>query len=306
MQTTPARGSHPLEDLLLLDPRRTMPRCRLGLPLDRREDPGARLEHPSGHLLIDRGAADQDLLLGGEQGLGQLGVAAGDPAHAQSREAVGLRHGRDAERALGERGRHRQGLEVGELAVRLVDEERAWPWLSTISTTRSSSSRRDHRPRRVVRVRDADQPRVRSKEASQPVRIERPSLLEGQLEQVDLAAQGPGRLQVGRVVGRCDDGVPALAQQRCRDREEGRRRPGGGDHVVGAEARSVGGDQLTQPRQPAVVPVLEEEAGHVAVDPMVGEAHVGERALREVVGDLAVAQLLGRLDLDRHPPVSHR
>ena len=277
----------------------------LGLLLDRREDPSARLEHPSGHLLIDRGAADQDLLLGGEQGLGQLGVAAGDPAHAQSREAVGLRHRGDAERAFGERGRHGQGLGVGELAVSLVDEQPGLAMALDDLDDPLQLLAPDHRPRRVVRVRDADQPRVRSKEARQPVRIEHPSLLEGQLEQVDLAAQGPGRLQVGRVVGRCDDGVPALAQQRCRDREEGGRRPGGGNHVVGAEALSVGGDQLTQPRQPAVVPVLEEEAGHVAVDPMVGEAHVGERALREVVGDLAVAQLLGRLDLDRHPPVSH-
>ena len=40
-------------------------------------------------------------------------------------------------------------------------------------------------------------------------------------------------------------------------------------------------------------------------DAEVRQAKVAERALRQVVLDRVVAELLGGLDLDRHPPVAH-
>ena len=41
------------------------------------------------------------------------------------------------------------------------------------------------------------------------------------------------------------------------------------------------------------------------IEPEVGETPVGDGALRQVVRDRVVPELLGRLDLDGHPPVAH-
>ena len=65
----------------------------------------------------------------------------------------------------------------------------------------------------------------------------------------------------------------------------------------------VRGDRLAQLRQAQVVAVLEDEAAQVHAE--VRERCVRDGALRQVPPDPSVAQLLGRLLLDRHPPVAH-
>ena len=62
------------------------------------------------------------LLLGGEEGGHQVAVAAGDPADADARYAVGLRERRDADHAVAEDRGGRVDL-VGQLAIGLVEEE---------------------------------------------------------------------------------------------------------------------------------------------------------------------------------------
>ena len=71
----------------------------------------------------------------------------------------------------------------------------------------------------------------------------------------------------------------ASREQRGRDHEQRRSGSGGDDHIVGRERGGVASDQLAQSRHAAMVAVLQEEPGDVAVDPVVGEPHVGERAL---------------------------
>ena len=90
------------------------------------------------------------------------------------------------------------------------------------------------------------------------------------------------------------------------DREQRRGCTCGHDHVVGRERVAVGRDLLAQGGRAQVVAVLQEQSGDVDVDPVIGQRPIGERALREVVGDYVVAEFLGRLDLDRHPAIAHR
>ena len=295
----------PLEDVLGLDPVADDAEVAFGSLADSGQDPRPCLEDPRRHLLVDRRAADQDLLLGGQQHLGKRGVASGDPADAKAREAERLRHRRNAERALRQRRRHRQGIRVGELPVRLVHQQ---PGPAVGLDERHHALELlplDHRPGGVVRIRETDQAGIRAKQACEAINVERPALLEAQVQQVHLRAKRPRRLQVGRVVGRGDHGVPALAQQRGRDHEERRGCAGGDQHVIRAQTLAVGGDLLAKARQATVVAVLEQQARDIAVELVVAQAHVPERALGEVVRDRVVAQLLGRLDLDRHPPVTH-
>ena len=69
MPTTPACGSTHSNVDWLADPLADDVQVLGDRRLDRRQDPLARLEHPGGHLLVDRRAADQDLLLRREQRL---------------------------------------------------------------------------------------------------------------------------------------------------------------------------------------------------------------------------------------------
>ena len=55
-----------------------------------------------------------------------------------------------------------------------------------------------------------------------------------------------------------------------------------------------------------MVAVAKEQLVDVDVDAEVGEPAVGNRALRQVVGDGVVSELFGRLDLDGHPAIAHR
>jgi hypothetical protein len=97
--------------------------------------------------------------------------------------------------------------------------------------------------------------------------------------------------------------VVAGLEQRRSDQEQ--RGGGAGDDEDVARSDAVARDQLAQLRQAAVVAVLQQDVPGVRVDAEVREPEVAERALREVVLDRVVAELLGRLDLDRHPPVAH-
>ena len=87
------------------------------------------------------------------------------------------------------------------------------------------------------------------------------------------------------------------------DDEQGRNGAGGDDDVIGHRTGGVRGDRLAQLRQAQVVAVLEDEAAQVHAQ--VRERCVRDGALRQVPPDPSVAQLLGRLLLDRHPPVAH-
>ena len=80
---------------------------------------------------------------------------------------------------------------------------------------------------------------------------------------------------------------------------------GGDQHVVGGEPVASRRHRFAQHRVAQVVAVAEEELVEIDVEPQVAEPAVGHRALGEVVGDRVVAELLGRLDLDRHPAVAH-
>ena len=87
------------------------------------------------------------------------------------------------------------------------------------------------------------------------------------------------------------------------DEEQRGRCAGDDEHVARVDA--VARDQLAELRQAAVVAVLEQDVRDVAVDPVVREAEVAERALGQIVRDRVVPELLRGLDLDRHPPVAH-
>ena len=80
--------------------------------------------------------------------------------------------------------------------------------------------------------------------------------------------------------------------------------PGVTSTSSGVEARAVGGDRArAAPGSPRWSPYWSTSPPRST--PRSAERRVRDRALREVVADPAIAQLLGRLDLDRHPPVAH-
>ena len=170
---------------------------------------------------------------------------------------------------------------------------------------------RDERAGRVMRVRDRDEAGPGRHQRREGVRVGGPALFRLQVEDAKLRPDRPRRLEVRGVVGADHDELVARLQERGGHDEEGPRRPGGHEDVgrgqrgrVGRErAAAVGGDQLAQLRQAAVVAVAEEEPAEVDLE--VVEAGVGDRALGEVAGDRVVAELLGRLDLDGHPAVAH-
>ena len=122
------------------------------------------------------------------------------------------------------------------------------------------------------------------------VDVELPAVLEAQVDDVDVGADGAGRLEVGGVVGADHDGVVAGLEQRGGDAEQGRRRPGGDEHVVGVETVAARGHRLAQERVAEVVAVAEQQLVEVEVEAEVAQPPVGHRALRQVVGDGVVAR----------------
>ena len=145
-----------------------------------------------------------------------------------------------------------------------------------------------------MRLGDADQPRPAvPDEGGHPLHVETPAVVEAQVDDVEVGADGSRRLEVGGVVGAHDHGVVARLEQRGRRAEEGRRGPGGDEHVVGVEAVAARGHGLAEQRVAEVVAVAEEELVEVEVEAEIAQPPVGDGALGEVVGDGVVAELLG-------------
>ena len=137
--------------------------------------------------------------------------------------------------------------------------------------------------------------------------VEPPAIVEAEVDHVDVGADRPRRLEVRGVVRADDDGVVARLEQRGGDAEQGGGRTGGDQHVVGRDRRR---------RRPPPPRAASDRRGgrrsrgarssRSTSSPRSRSRRSDDRALGEVVGDRVVAELLGRLDLDRHPAVAHR
>jgi hypothetical protein len=101
----------PLEDVLPVQPVLHDGETLAHVAEDRREHAVTAGEHLPGDVLVEGGAADEDLLLRGEQELAQGRVGGDGPADPQARQAVRLGHRAHADRAGGQRRRH------GQLAI---------------------------------------------------------------------------------------------------------------------------------------------------------------------------------------------
>ena len=273
---------------------RTTCQVPLRLGVDERQHADALLEHPRGELFLHDGAADEDLLLRCEERLHQSVVAARQPSDPKARQAVRLRHRRDGEHAGRKRGRHRQRLAVRKLSIGLVDEK---PRCRMALDERDESvelSSRDHAAGRVVRIGDADS-RVSGRSRRRDVlEVEAPLVLESQLDGLDIGADR-------RAESRGSSRSSARRRARVRlgsrsdggDDEERGRGTCGDENVVGRESGRRLPRSTAQALRAEVVAVRKQETSEVGVDAVVGEAHVGERALRKVVLDRRVAELLG-------------
>ena len=192
-----------------------------------------------------------------------------------------------------------------EVAVRLVDEQHRAGLFGQLDQ-RVDVAFGEHRASRVVRTRDADQLRLaRSHTGGESLDVEPPVVVERQVDDVDVRADGARCLEVGRVVRAHDDCVVTGFEQCRRRAKQCGRRARRDEHVVGSQSVAAGCDTLTQPRIAEVVAVAQQQLVDVDVEPEISEPPVGDRALREVVGDRVVAELLGRLDLDRHSSIAH-
>ena len=158
---------------------------------DRRQDPRPRFEYSGRHLLVDRRAADQDLLLGRQQGLGELRIATGDPADPQAGQPVGLRHRGDAQHArvrgrprwATDRRRRAHGKSRRRAAARGDGVRRSDQPLEALAV--------DHRSGRIVGIGDADQPGLGPQHRLEPIEIEGPAVLEAQVDGLDVGRERP-------------------------------------------------------------------------------------------------------------------
>ena len=136
-------------------------------------------------------------------------------------------------------------------------------------------------------------------------------VVEREVDDVDRRADRAWRLEIRRVVRAHDDCMIARLEERGRGGEQRGRRARHHQHVVGAQSRPARGDCLAQQRITEVIAVTEQQRVEPAsrrereIEPQIGQPPIRDRALREVVGDRVVPELLGRLDLDGHPLVLH-
>ena len=271
------------------------------------QDPGQPLGTArQGNLrdrLVDDRVGDQDLLLRCQEALEELRIAGHQPAHPDARQAVGFRQGGDADRPLRERRHQRQRAVEGHLPVGLVDQQASHGMRFDQLHDPAQGRLGHHRAGRVVRVGQRDQPGPGRHESGQALRIDRPAVLVAQVQVTHLRTDGPGRLEVRGVVGSDDHDLVAGSEQARVDDEQGGHGAGGHQHVIGPETGAPGGDRGAQPRPAHVVAVHQDEV--VQLDPEVAQRRVGDRALGQVRPDPVVPELLGRLGLDRHPPVVH-
>ena len=143
--------------------------------------------------------------------------------------------------------------------------------------------------------------------------VESPTVVEVQVDDVEIGADRTRRLEVGRVVRAHDHRVIArLEQRRSRSRTAPPRRPGVTITSSALQPVAARGDGFAQHRIAEVVAVTEQQVverrtgARPEVETEVGEPAVGHRALGEIVGDRVVAELFGGLDLDGHSAVAHR
>ena len=80
-------------------------------------------------------------------------------------------------------------------------------------------------------------------------------------------------------------------EERSGDDEERGRRTCGDENVIGRERIAIPRYQPAQALRAQVLAVRKEQTPDVGLHAVVGEAHVGERALRKVVPDRRVAEL---------------
>ena len=143
--------------------------------------------------------------------------------------------------------------------------------------------------------------------ARDPFDVEAPAVVVRDVDDVEVGADRARRFEIRRVVGAHDDDVVAGIEQRRGGGEQRGRGARCDDHVVGAQPSAPAA--ATPSRSTGIaemIAVAEQQLVDVDVDAEVGEPAVGNRALRQVVGDRVVAEFFGRLDLDGHPAIAHR
>ena len=307
----PTRGLDPLEDALRVHPGAHDGEAGAHVVEDRGEDPRSIGEHPARDRLVERRTADEHLLLRREQLLRQLRIPAHRPSDAQPGQSVGLRHRRHADRARRQRRDHRPRFGMREIAIGLVDEQHRAGALRDLHEC-VQRLEVEHRAGRIVRAGDRDELRDAGLHArGDAFDVEAPAIVVREVDDVEVGADRARCLEVGRVVGAHHHHVIARFEGRGGRREQRSRRAGRHQHVVETQVVAAGRDRLPQRRITQMVAVTEQEIVEPAtraegqIEPEIGEAPIGNRALREVVGDRVVPELLGRLDLDGHPPVSH-
>jgi hypothetical protein len=94
---------------------------------------------------------------------------------------------------------------------------------------------RNHRARRIVRVRHAHETRLGTQPGGEEVEVEPPAVLEPELEGLQLGPDRARGFEVGDVVRRADEDVVADVEQRRSGDEERARGACGDEHIVGLE-----------------------------------------------------------------------
>ncbi len=163
----------------------------------------------------------------------QLAVGARDPADAQSRQPVGLRHHAERQPAFVTIGDQRQVPRAGRAeAVENLVVQKINAMLAAQRDQRLVAIERQNRTGRVVREVDRHQPRVRSHRVGDPVDVERPAVVGVERHagrRADRERQGFVRL----VIRRDDDRVAATVEDHRVCREDALARAGEAQHVAG-------------------------------------------------------------------------
>ena len=130
---------------------------------------------------------------------------------------------------------------------------------------------------------DTDQARIGAQPLGEAVEVELPTILEAKLQPLDVRADRDGRLEVRCVVGRTNQRVRPRFEKRRGDDEQGSRGTRGHENILRPEIAALGCDERAQPLRTTVIAVWQHDLPDICLDAVVGETHVGERALRKVV-----------------------
>ena len=138
-----------------------------------------------------------------------------------------------AEHAGGQGRRHWKRVAVRQLAIGLVHEQPGGRMALDEADESVELTSRDHAAGRVVRIRDADEPRICPQPCCDGLDVQTPAIFESKVDGLDVCTDGTGSLEVRRVVRRADECVRLRGEQRRRDDEERGRRTGGDENVIG-------------------------------------------------------------------------